>query len=187
MFNETQIQEQQAQVGEAYHPSGAIPFSIGRRHVQLKTLKDVHQEICRRTVAGQKNVEIAAELGITPQTVCNTTNSLLGGARVAELSAMRDAEVLEVQGKIAGMAETARQVMQDILEDEEVGKALRFSVAKDVLDRAGLGAVQKVQRVDTKLSVEDIEKMKARAAEAGILRTERLEPVLDVERLVENV
>lgn len=153
------------------HGHGALPFSIGRRRVQLKELKAVHQEILRRHVAGQQNVDIAKDLSIAPGTVTTTVQSTLGAARIAELEAAADAEIAGVSISIRNAAARAFEKMQELLEADDTSNSLRFAVARDIMDRAGLGAVQKVARIEQKLTTADLEELKRRGREAGIIKT----------------
>ena len=53
--------------------------------IDLQKLKPIHKEILRRVAQGMKSVEIARELGVHPDTVCNAKCSKLGQAYLEQL------------------------------------------------------------------------------------------------------
>ena len=68
----------------------------GHRKYQISHTWEIHNEIIRLTAVGMRQVDIAAQLGVTAAMVSYTLNSDIARARLAELRGMRDAEAVDV-------------------------------------------------------------------------------------------
>jgi hypothetical protein len=95
----------------------------GNQNYDIVQLWSHHNEIIRYIVAGvSSNVRIAQLVGCTPQTVSNVRNNPLAQARIAELSAQRDAEAIDIGKKIQQIAPLAvdvvRKTLLEALDDE---------------------------------------------------------------------
>lgn len=118
------------------------------RGVERKVLCDRHQEILRRKALGLSAEDIATDLGISPQVVYHVTRSDLGQERLTELKAGRDIAVQEAMDHITEMMPQAVEVLHKALhgvgEMAGLKASERIKVAETVLDRGGLGKIQKV-------------------------------------------
>jgi hypothetical protein len=120
-------------------------LATGNRRYSLQRLNQVHKEILRRHFVGQKAVEIAAELNLSPVTVSYTINNPLAKEMLQDLDAGADASVQDVPARIREIAIDAVEVLNEMVIDKGTPPALRLRAATDVLDRAGHGAVKKVE------------------------------------------
>jgi Bacterial regulatory proteins, luxR family len=146
-------------------------FTRTNRKYELKQLWDLHLTMLRKVAAGKSNVQVAEELGITPQTVSNTRNSALGRARLQELQQSADASLFAMQERIQAFAPRALEVLEDIIAGEGEGSSatleLRARCASAHLGRAGLGEIKKVAAPSQTLTRDDIERIKARALDSA--------------------
>ncbi|RQW92804.1 MAG: hypothetical protein EHM79_00310 [Geobacter sp.] len=103
---------------------------------------DNHQEIIRRIVLGQKNVDIARDMNCTEATVSNVRNHPIIRKRIEFLQAMANNAVVDVQKRILEVAAEAQVVLEDIMNNQASAPKLRADVAFGLLDRAGYGPVK---------------------------------------------
>lgn len=146
-------------------------------------LSQRHQEILNLHVRGVKNPEIAAILGIHPQTAVNTINSTLGQEKLAIMRGTRDAESMDVLKEIQRLVPKALKIYDKILSEEEplggaphagasinLQKATADTIMKDL---SGHAAPKKLlvgtARVTPELLKELKEQGKKAASECGIL------------------
>ena len=149
---------------------GRLPYKTDAdKKVYICRLWDNHKEIIRRISVGQKAVDIAREMKISLPVVSYTRNSPLGKELLGELHRERDAEASAVSKRIADLAPKCLDVLESALTDSPIH--IRVQTAKDLLEKAGFGAVQKTEVKSSLqiLSREDIEEIRARAMKAGIL------------------
>lgn len=106
--------------------------STGLKNVWARNL-----HILQLSAAGVKDVDIAAQLGVTSATVRNTLRSPLINALASVALENSLQEALDVRRRLATIAPLAVQFMQSTLEDPEAPGSLKHRVAADVLDRAG--------------------------------------------------
>lgn len=142
---------------------GRLPH--GDRRYQISHMWDTHHEIVRLAACGAKEVDIASILGVTPQMVSYTLNSAIVKRQLSLLRAARDVESIDVAKRIQEIALTAVEKMAQLVESPDEKVAL--PACRDILDRAGHGAVKKMQ-VDSRSMVftpEDLIEIKARARE----------------------
>jgi hypothetical protein len=134
---------------------------------------DLHHEIARRIVLGEKNVDIAEALKISPQMVCNVKNSPVVQERISILRGARDADTIDLAREIKEIAPDAVRLLKDIIRGEGEGKGapltLRSREANNMLARNGFGIPHKIQTDNTHtfLTGEDLERIKQRALIAG--------------------
>ena len=157
---------------------GRLP--TGHRKYQIQELWPVHKEISRRLLLGQKNVDIAKDLNISPVSVSIAKNSHIQQARFAELEARRDDSCIDVAKQIKQLSGIAIGVVEALMSNPDVKADVRLRAATDVLDRAGFAPVQKSQNTSVQLycSADEIAKIKAQARACGIVREA---PIVDVE------
>lgn len=140
-----------------------------RRVWQVSQLWDNHKEVARRLALGQQNVKIAAALGMTPTAVSIIKNSPVTKEYVDNLQGARNSDTVDVMNNIREMAPKALKLLDAIISgaESEATPALRANVAKDILDRAGYGAVKNlnVRSIHAVVSPADLEAIKRRALE----------------------
>ena len=147
---------------------------------ELQTLKSRHNEILRRTALGQSRKDIAADLGVTTQTVSNTTGSQLGQVKLAELNGDKDLETIDITREIKALVPEAVKLLHSTIEGHvpdhptkvtNVNPGLRVKAATELMDRAGFGKISKVEgRFDHGYAGEvGLRVMKDRAREIGLL------------------
>ena len=141
-----------------------------RKSFEATQLWDRYQEIARRIVLGQKNVDIANDLGVTPTMVSLVKNSPLVKDHIASLQEKADEEAINISARIKELAPKALQVLEDIvvrgqLSGEAVPARIRGQHAENLLDRAGHAAPKEVRSLNLHghYTSEDIEKIKQRA------------------------
>lgn len=145
----------------------------GYRRWVVSEMWDVHHEIARRVVLGQKNVAIAEALNLSPQMVCNVKNSPIVQDHIAIMKGARDAETIDLAEEIKEVAPNALSLLRDVIDgDIEAPPVVRVNAAKDIMDRAGYGAPKKLfmESISTHLTADDIINIKQRALEAGVLK-----------------
>jgi len=158
---------------------GTQPY---RRWV-VNEMWDVHHEIARRIVLGQKNVQIAEDLNVSPQMVCNVRNSPIVQERIKVLHGARDADTVDLAKEIKEIAPEALGLLKDIIRGENDGANasinLRAKEANNMLARAGHGVPIKVhsENFHAMFTPKDIENIKARARARGAIASEDLENV----------
>ncbi len=141
----------------------------GTKRWKVNDMWNLHHEIARRLVLGQKNREIAKALGITPQTVSNVKCSPVVQEQMAVLGGARDAEVMDLKQEIEEMVPDAVYLLGDIIRAEGQGQGasltLRAKEANNMLARVGHGVPQRVQseNVSIQLTSADIKDIKQRA------------------------
>lgn len=144
-----------------------VPDGAPRKTWQVTELWEVHREIARRIVLGQKNTVIAEALNCTPEMVSMVRNSPVVKDHTAIMCGAADADTIDVAKRIQDLAPDALNVLKNILNDEE-GKAslaLKARVAESLLDRAGHSKIQKVHTLNTHLTGDQLEAIKRRALE----------------------
>lgn len=128
---------------------------------------ELHDEIARRILLGQKNTVIAEALGCTTSTVSNVRNSPVVQDKLAIMRGARDASTVDIARQIQEFAPTALQLLKDTIEGKGDGQnasiALRVSQANKWLDRAGYVPVKKFEGVTAHLTKEDIKEIRERA------------------------
>ena len=137
---------------------------------QIATMYERHHEIARRIVLGEKDCDIARELGITASTVSSVKNSPIVQDKLAIMRAVRDTEAIDLAKEIAALAPLALERIKEAINTGTVnGKEVSaVSILKEsnaLLDRHMGKAVQRTDNrtVSTTLSLEDIERIKSKA------------------------
>lgn len=157
---------------------------LGDRSYQISKMWDVHHEIVRLASCGAKQVDIAAILNVTPEMVSYTLNSSIVKRQLELLRSARDVESMDVAKRIQEIALVAVEKMATLVEQDE-NRAVQLSASKDILDRAGHGAVKKMQ-LDGRLmhfTPDDLEQIKARAQELARENKMLDENTVDVQTL----
>lgn len=122
-----------------------------RKHWQVGKIWDLHREITRRILLGQKNTVIAMALGCSSQTVSNVRNSPVIEDQLSIMRGARDAGTISLSKDIQEFAPIALNLLKDIIKGQGQGTCasinLRAKEANNWLDRPG-STIQKVSRVE---------------------------------------
>lgn len=137
-------------------------------YYNLKKMNQLHHEIVRRIVLGQKDVEIAAQLGCTTATVKYTRESPVVKEKLSIMMGARDSSVMEIRERIQALTPLALHELEKIMIDDKASEAVRTKIAQDLLDRAGFTPVHKTLDVG-KYTESKIEEIKRRAAANGVI------------------
>lgn len=145
------------------------------RYYRVKTIQDRHREITRLLLIGLKDVDIAASMNISTQTVRNTKNNPIIEAQLEIMSGARDYEAVDVAKRIQKIAPDAIEFLETVLtgvvprpkidEDtqERVTIKQRVDVAIHGLGMSGFSVIKKSIDFSGKLSKEDVDTLKNRA------------------------
>lgn len=128
----------------------------------LKELKTHHREIGRLRVEGFKPDEIAQRLEMKIQTVYNILRDPLCKGFMDGLADKADACTVNVRKQLAGLNQYAVKGLKDLLTLGDTPAATMLGACKDVLDRNGFKAPEKVEHIHAHLTAEDIAQLKAR-------------------------
>ena len=130
-----------------------------------------HHEILNLSLLGLKNVDIAAQLNVTPQSVTQIVNSSLGQEKLRMMRMSRDAEAFDVRKELDKLLPQAVEVYQHILsKDSEASLGLKKKTADTlILDVAGHRAPTKFQGAVVHLDSAMLDELKKRGREAGIV------------------
>jgi hypothetical protein len=138
-----------------------------RKGFRVSKVWELHEEISRRLVLGEKATKVAEDLGCTPATVSNVRNSPIIQDRMAIMKGARDAKTVDIARDIQEFAPKALELLKDIVLGKGLGAnasaSLRAKEANGFLDRAGFAPVRREQHMHAHLSSEDIDAIKQRA------------------------
>lgn len=138
-----------------------VPSKVGSW--ELKRLKALHREIIRQHILGLSNVEIAAKLGCTKQTVSNTLTSKVAREQIAVMQGVMDMGTMDIIEYMKHNSMPVVLEMEEMIEDPATPHAVRAGLMKDWLNRAGFAPVQKIATLHGELTSQDIEDIKNRA------------------------
>jgi hypothetical protein len=163
---------------EVVHTRGTPEFLDRRRRMPDKPKKsfeatqmwDIYQEIARRIVVGQKNVEIANDLGVSSAMVSYVRNSPIVQEKISGLQERADIEATNIAGRIKAIAPDALNLLEQIIKDgkvdnEKIPAAIRAKHAENLLDRAGHSPPKEIRSLNLHghFTLEEVEAMKQRA------------------------
>ena len=142
-----------------------------RKVFRVSKIWELHDEIARRILLGQKNKVIAQELKCSEMTISNVRNSPVMQDKLSIMRGARDAYTVDIARDIQEFAPKALELLKSIIEGRGQGTgasvALKAKTASDWLDRAGHGAVRKEQHVHAHLTSDEIDAIKRRALGAN--------------------
>lgn len=148
----------------------------GTRKVwQVSQMWDKHHEIARMILLGLKNTEIAEQMNISTTQVSNVRNSPVVKEKLNLMQTARDVGSINLAKEIADLAPIALGRIKEVLETgmvmgKEASASQILKEANNVIDRTEGKAIQRVdsRHLHATLSVEDIDRIKAKAAELGV-------------------
>ena len=140
----------------------------------LKELRSQHRNIIQMAFNGYKNQEIAERLGMAESTVSTILRSPLGQAYLNGLQDRAHEATLDVRKKLVSLNKAALETFTRLLDPREkkVPHSVQFNAAKDVLDRNGYKAPDRLS-IDMTLQTKTDEELDAEIAaiEASIKRS----------------
>lgn len=140
----------------------------------LKELKSQHRNIIQMAFNGYKNNEIAERLGMAQSSVSSILRSPLGQAYLHGLQDRAHEATLDVRKKLVSLNKAALDTFTRLLDPKEkkVPHSVQFNAAKDILDRNGYKAPDRLN-IDMTLQTKTDEELDAEIAaiEASINKT----------------
>jgi predicted transcriptional regulator len=141
----------------------------------LKELKSQHRNIIQMAFNGYKNQEIAERLGMAQSSVSIILRSPLGQAYLNGLQDRAHEAILDVRKKLVSLNKSALDTFTHLLNASSrkaVPASVQFNAAKDVLDRNGYKAPDRLN-IDMTLQTKTDEELDAEIAaiEEAINRT----------------
>jgi len=141
----------------------------------LKELKSQHRNIIQMAFNGYKNQEIAERLGMAQSSVSTILRSPLGQAYLNGLQDRAHEATLDVRKKLVSLNKEALATFEHLLNSSSrkaVPASVQFNAAKDVLDRNGYKAPDRLN-IDMTLQTKTDEELDAEIAaiEEAINRT----------------
>lgn len=152
----------------------------GNQTYGLKKIWESHKEIIRRILLGQKNVDIAAALGITPQTVSNVRNDPMVREQIAMMEGLRNERSVDIAADIRELCPMAVSVMKEAMADPGSPWGVKVRAAMDLLDRGGHQAPKQVNVLHAHMTHEQIMSIKDRARNLGMLANKAEEAEVEV-------
>jgi len=140
-----------------------------RKTFEVNELWELHHEIVRRLVLGQKSTEIARALNVSKAMVSYTKNSKVVQKQLDLMRGARDAETIDVAIRIRDICPGALDLLEDIIDErgELGGVNLAARTAESMLDRGGYAAPKRVEALVAHFTSEEIEELKKQALESG--------------------
>lgn len=150
-----------------------------RKSFEVSKMWELHHEITRRILLGQKNVNIAKSLNVSEVTVSYTRNSQVVKDKLAIMKGARDANTIDLSKRIRENAPKALELLENIVEGEVKGPdgevlrptlGMRAKEANAMLDRGGYAAVRtfRGEHLVAHFTGEEIEEIKERARDVGV-------------------
>lgn len=152
----------------------------------VKRLNIRHHEVIRRAFLGEKQVEIAAAMGLTPMAISCLLNSPLAQAEIARLKDQADEKITDVPLRVALAEELAKAGMEAVT----INRAIMNDRTVDVKVRARVGA-HFMDRVVFQKGPDDEEEGSYRAILKSVSNIERqlldkTVQVIDNSRIIEG-
>jgi hypothetical protein len=135
----------------------------------LQKMNQLHHEIVRRIVVGQKDHQIADALDITRATVQYVKRSPIVRQKLDIMHGARDASTIELQKQISALAPLALHTMSEIMVEKGAPYGVRAGISKDILDRAGFKPANVNINRDEGFKQSQLDEIKKRAKQNGIL------------------
>lgn len=142
----------------------------------LKELKSQHRNMIQMSFNGYKNQEIAERLGMAESSVSTILRSPLGQAYLNGLQDRAHEATLDVRKKLVSLNRAALETFEHLLDSKArkaVPASVQFNAAKDVLDRNGYKAPDRLS-VDMTFQTKTDEELDAEIAaiEASVCKAE---------------
>jgi|GEM_PF-3208238 len=152
----------------------------------LKQLKARHRNIIQMSFNGFSNNEIAAQLGLQHTTISQIIRSPLGQAYMDGLNDKMKNTTLDVRKELVSMNSGALKTLKRLMDpNTKAPAAVQLGTAKDILDRSGYKAPDKLS-IDMTLQVKTDKEIDAEisALESSITKVQTEQPEQDDENVV---
>lgn len=130
-------------------PRKSLAGSCTSAGYSLSHLWERHKEIARLLVSGKTQQEISRTLQLSESWVSIVCNSPIFRQYLDSLRTRVEVGLADVRSVINEGAVQSANVLLQMLKQPEVSPATKAKVAFDFLDRAGYGAIKKVQTEST--------------------------------------
>jgi len=122
---------------------------VATKKFQLTELTALHYEILRRLSIGEKPINIAVDLDISPQTVSNVKRTVLARAKMSALVTLRDKEYMKANKRMADLLPKAVDIVK-LLVDSGTSIArenpeLALKIATNAMKLAGFSPTAEKQ------------------------------------------
>lgn len=148
-----------------------------RKNQPLRALREIHREVIRRLIVGQKPKEIASDLKISTGLITRVRNSPVGLRALDNATKKADNEAFDVMKRVERLQPMALKALEEIVSDVDIAASVRLNAAKDILDRSGAAVPKQVNVAHAHLSGDDIMALKERAKAEAMRRN----LVIDIE------
>ena len=149
---------------------GRIPIDGIRKVHTVVAMNSQHHEIARRLVLGQRNCDIAKDMGITPMMVSNVRNAPVVKEQMSFLSAKKDQITMRISEQIAEALPKCVKFLTETIDDPNVDNPLKSKNAFGLLAAGGYGPTKNVniKGVHQILTAADIAEIRNEAEQIGI-------------------
>lgn len=138
-------------------------------YYELKRMKQIHHEIAMLALLGYNHPTIAKKLDVSRTMVDYTLGSQIVKDKLKILRKERDKEATRVRDRIEELQPMALETLEAVMVDPNTSENGKIRVAQDLLDRGGHQAVDLKADVSDKMSTDDINEIKQRAKNAGMM------------------
>ena len=148
----------------------------------LKELRNQHRTIIQMVFSGYRNKEIAERMEMTESTVSQIIRSPLGQAYLEGLQDKAQETTLDVRKKLVALNSNALSVLERMMNPaEKAPHAVQLTAAKDVLDRTGYKAPDRLH-VDMTMQTKTDQEIDAEisAMQQSIAKTYLQDPIKQV-------
>ena len=143
-----------------------------RKTFEVNEMWEMHHEIVRRLLLGQKNRDIARALGVSEPVVSYTRNSKVVKDKLDIMRAARDADSIDIATEIRDKAPKALRLLESIIDDsgEKHPMTLVAKTAENWVNRAGYVAPKSIvlEGLVAHFTVDEIEKIKRDSIRDGM-------------------
>ena len=174
-------------------PDKRFKPSYEKTTFQVNEMWEIHHEIVRRLVLGQRPVNIAKALNVSNQMIAYVKNSPVVKNQIEIQRAARDADTIDISKRIRENAPTALKLLEDVIDGEVDGEkvtlGLRVREAGNMLNRGGYAPVTNIKgQIDhTHYDAADIAAIKKAALDAGLKSGDIVEgEVIETKQLEAN-
>ena len=155
-------------------PDKRFKPSYEKTTFQVNEMWEIHHEIVRRLVLGQRPVNIAKSLNVSVQMIAYVKNSPVVKNQIEIQRAARDADTVDISKRIRENAPTALKLLEDVIagevDGEKISVGMRAREAGNMLNRGGYAPITNIkgQVSHTHYDASDIEAIKEAAVAAGL-------------------
>ena len=154
-------------------------FKSDRKTFEVQQMWEVHHEIVRRLLLGQKGSLIARDLGVTQGMISYVRNSSVVKDKLEIMKGARDADTIDLAKRIREDCPKALKLLEDAVDGQvetfdgekmEVPLSMRLKEANNMMAKGGFGPITnlKGQIAHGHFTKEDIDDIKSRARSDGI-------------------